>query len=60
MSEKRILFVNLEIHKKTGSADFFVDLLRHKFQVDICYVNSRYDSRMPTRKSVKPYNAIIY
>lgn len=60
MSEKRILFVDLEIHKKTGSADFFVDLLRRKFQVDICYVNSRYDSRMPTRKSVKPYNAIIY
>jgi len=60
MSKAYILFIDLEMHKGTGSADFFVDLLRRKFQVDICYVNSRYDLRMPTRKSVKPYNAIIY
>lgn len=56
----RILFVDLEIHKNTGSANFFVDLLRRKFDVDICYITSRKDPRIPDRGSVQKYDAVIY
>lgn len=59
-TSKRVLFVDLEMHKRTGSAQFFVELLRRGFLVDVCYVNSRYDPRMPTPESVKPYDAIVY
>lgn len=48
MSKAHILFIDLDVHRKTGSADFFVELLRREFAVDICYVASRYDRRMPT------------
>ena len=57
---KKLLFIDLDVHRKTGSADFFVELLRREFAVDICYVASRYDRRMPTRKEVQCYDAIIF
>ena len=60
MSKIRILFVDLEMHKGTGSSQFFTDLLRRKYDVDRCYVTSRKDPRMPTREIVEPYDAIAY
>lgn len=60
MSKAHILFVDLEMHRGTGSANFFVELLRRKYDVEVCYVSSRRDARMPTKQAVQKYDAIVY
>ena len=59
-TRKHILFVDLGMHKNTGSAQFFVELLRRKYDVDVCYVVSRRDTKMPTKQTVAKYDAIVY
>ena len=60
MAKKSVIFIDLESHKGTGSAQFFVDLLRRRFNVDVCYVSSRRDPRMPTKQVVAKYDVVVY
>lgn len=60
MSKAHILFVDLEMHKGTGSSQFFTNLLRQRFDVDRCYVTSRKDPKMPTKEDVRQYDAVAY
>ena len=60
MSKAHILFIDLEMHKETGSANFFVELLRRKYDVEVCYVSSRRDARMPTKQAIEKYDAVVY
>lgn len=60
MTRKRILFIDLESHKSTGSSKFFTDLLKRRFAVDRCYVSSKKDPRMPAAKMVAQYDAVAF
>lgn len=60
MANTKVLFIDLEMHKGTGSAQFFVELMRRGYDVDICYVTSRRDSRMPTKQDVSKYDVVVY
>lgn len=46
----RILFVDQAFHKKTKSADFFIDLLRSEFEVEIHYYDETYHANIPYEK----------
>ena len=45
-----ILFVDHVCHKKTRSADFFLDILRARHTVDCHYYGAHYDCRIPQDK----------
>ena len=56
---KKILFIDYETHKATGSADFFVKLLRQRFDVDVIYAKGRSDARLPSRRDVAGYDCVV-
>lgn len=56
---RKILFIDLEAHRATGSSAFFVDLLRRRFEVDVVYVPSRYSPEMPRANHVSGYDCIV-
>ena len=45
-----ILFVDHTCHRKTRSADFFLDILRARHTVDCHYYNAYYDGKIPQSK----------
>ena len=55
----KILFIDLEAHRATGSSSFFVDLLRRRFDVDVVYVSSRYSPEMPKSSQVSGYDCVV-
>ena len=55
----KILFIDLEAHRATGSSAFFVDLLRQRFDVAVVYVTSRHSSTMPKADQVSGYDCIV-
>ena len=56
---KKLLFLDLEAHRATGSSAFFVELLRQRFEVDQLYVNGRNDGRVPSSRDVASYDCVI-
>lgn len=46
----KILFVDHASHLKTHSADFFLDILRESFDVDVFYYEKTYDFTIPKEK----------
>ena len=55
----KVLFVDLEAHRVTGSSLFFVDLLKRRFDVDVAYVTSRHSPKMPKASEVAGYDCVI-
>ena len=45
----RVLFADHECHRKTRSADFFLEILRERFELDLHYYSACYDCLMPDR-----------
>lgn len=56
---KKLLFIDLEAHRTTGSSAFFFELLRQRFDVDRLYVNGRNDGRLPSSRDVVSYDCVI-
>lgn len=48
-----VLFVDSIHHKNTHSADFFLEILRNAFSVDMFYYDEYYDFQIPADKSGK-------
>ncbi len=56
---RRVLFLDLESHKATGSSDFFVELLRRRFSVVRRYAKSRLSRDMPKRSDVAGFDCVV-
>lgn len=46
----RVLFVDIDFHLKTRSADFFLDILRTAFEVETHYYHELYHANIPQEK----------
>jgi len=57
-ARRRIIFIDLETHRATGSSLFFVDLLKRRFDVDVVYVTSRHSPKMPKASEVAGYDCV--
>lgn len=55
----KILFIDLDSHRATGSSAFFVDLLRRRFEVDVVYVSSRHSPEMPKANLIADYDCVV-
>lgn len=55
----KVLFIDLEAHRATGSSEFFVDLLRRRFEVDVVYVPSRHSPEMPKASQAADYDCVV-
>lgn len=58
-SRRRVLFIDYEAHKASGSSAFFVELLRRRFDVDQVFVRSKHSPEMPERGHVAGYDCVV-
>ena len=58
-SRRRVLFIDCESHKATGSSNFFAELLRRRFDVDHVFVRNKYSPKMPKRARVAEYDCVV-
>lgn len=54
-----MLFLDYEAHRASGSSEFFVELLRRRFDVDHVFVRSKYSSGMPDSARVAAYDCVV-
>ena len=56
---RRVLFIDCESHKATGSSNFFAELLRRRFDVDHVFVRNKYSPKMPKRARLAEYDCVV-
>lgn len=56
----RVLFVDLDYHLKTRSADFFLEILRSVFEVETHYYSTQYHADIPPEKIARADVVIIW
>lgn len=52
---KTLLFIGFEFHRKTGSADFILQLLNEQFDVSVCWVDLFNEKPYSTLKTIAGY-----
>jgi len=57
--KRKVLFLDIDAHKSTGSSAFFVELLRRRFYVECLCVRNRNDATMPGRDVVADFDCVV-